>query len=267
VTSEVTSARAPAAAEAEPVADQPVGTERTVLVIDDDEEAREIVERILRKDGFDVVTASTGEEGLRLAHAVQPIAITLDVIMPDMDGWSVLRALKADPGLRDVPVVMLTMLDDKTKGYSLGATDYLVKPVDKKQLHAILSRYYKPEKSCSVLLVEDDPSVRDVMKRALDKTGWEVVEADNGRVALDEIGIRQPDLVLLDLMMPVMDGFDFLIELHANTDWRNIPVVVLTAKDLTDEDRRILSGRVEQILEKDVWTHDRIITLINKLTQ
>ena len=251
-TPQVASARAPAAAEAEaePVADRPVGTERTVLVIDDDDEAREIVERILRKDGFDVVTASTGEEGLRLAHSVQPIAITLDVMMPDMDGWSVLRALKADPGLRDVPVVMLTMLDDKNKGYSLGATDYLVKPVDKKQLQAILSRYYEPEKPCSVLLVEDDPSTRDVMKRALDKTGWEVVEADNGRVALDEIGAHRPDLILLDLMMPVMDGFDFLIELHANADWRNIPVVVLTAKDLTDEDRRMLSGRVEQILEK-----------------
>ena len=175
--------------------------------------------------------------------------------------------MKADPVLRDVPVVMLTMLDDKNKGYSLGATDYLVKPVDKKQLQAILSRYYKPEKPCSVLLVEDDPSTRDVMKRALDKTGWEVVEADNGRVALDEIGARRPDLVLLDLMMPVMDGFDFLIELHANADWRNIPVVVLTAKDLTDEDRRMLSGRVEQILEKDAWTHDQIVTLINKLTQ
>jgi CheY-like chemotaxis protein len=238
-----------------------------VLVIDDDDEAREIVERILRKDGFDVVTASTGEEGLRLAHAVAPIAITLDVMMPDMDGWSVLRALKADPGLRTVPVVMLTMLDDKTKGYSLGATDYLVKPVDKKQLQAILSRYYEPEKPCSVLLVEDDPSTRDVMKRALDKTGWEVVEAGNGREALDEIGARRPDLILLDLMMPVMDGFDFLIELHANTDWRSIPVVVLTAKDLTDEDRRMLSGRVEQILEKDAWTHDQIATLIKKLTQ
>jgi CheY-like chemotaxis protein len=256
-----------AASDAETVDVRSARTGRTILVIDDEAGAREIVERILRKDGFDVVTASTGEEGLRLAHTVRPIAITLDVMMPDMDGWSVLRALKADPALCDVPVVMLTMLDDKTKGYSLGATDYLVKPVDKKQLHAILSRYYEPEKPCSVLLVDDDPSTRAVMKRALDKTNWEVVEAGNGREALDEIGARRPDLILLDLIMPVMDGFDFLIELHSNTDWRNIPVVVLTAKDLTDEDRRILSGRVEQILEKDAWTHDQIVTLINKLTQ
>lgn len=248
-------------------ADRPTGTERTVLVIDDDPEARDILERILRKDGFDVVTASTGEEGLRLVHAVAPIAITLDVMMPDMDGWSVLRALKADPNLQDIPVVMLTMFDDKTKGYSLGATDYLVKPIDKERLHEILSRYYAPEKSCTVLLVEDDLSAREMMRRTLDKTGWEVVEAGNGRVALDEMAKRRPDLILLDLMMPIMDGFDFLIELHANADWRSIPVIILTAKDLTDEDRRVLSGRVEQILEKDAWSHDQVVALINKLIE
>jgi signal transduction histidine kinase/DNA-binding response OmpR family regulator len=242
------------------------GSARTVLVIDDEDGARDIIERMLRKDGFDVVTASTGEEGLRLAHAIQPIAITLDVMMPDMDGWSVLRALKADPGLQDVPVVMLTMLDDKSKGYSLGATDYLVKPVEKGRLLTILSRYYQPEKSCTVLLVEDDRSTREMMKRTLDKTGWDVIEADNGRVALDEMATCRPDLILLDLMMPVMDGFDFLIELHANADWRSLPVVVLTAKDLTEEDRRVLSGRVEQILEKDVWTHDQVVSLIKTLT-
>jgi CheY-like chemotaxis protein len=185
--------------------------------------------------------------------------------MPDMDGWSVLRALKADPNLRNVPVVMLSMLDDKSKGYALGATDYLVKPVDKERLHAILSRYYEPGKTCTVLLVEDDLSTREVMSRTLGKAGWEVVEAGNGRVALDGMAARRPDLILLDLMMPVMDGFDFLIELRANADWRNIPVVVLTAKDLTEEDRRVLSGRVEQILEKGAWSHDQIVTLINKL--
>ena len=101
--------------------------------------------------------------------------------------------------------------------------------------------------------------------RNLGKTDWDVLEAENGRVALDAMASRQPDLILLDLMMPVMDGFDFLLELHANPDWRSIPVVVLTAKDLTDEDRRVLSGRVEQILEKDAWSHDQVVTLINKL--
>ncbi|GAG21434.1 unnamed protein product, partial [marine sediment metagenome] len=217
------------------------GAGRTVLVIDDDAEAREIVERLLRSDDFLVVTASTGEEGLRLAHALQPAVITLDVMMPDMDGWAVLRALKADPVLRDVPVVMLTMLDDKSKGYSLGATDYLVKPVDGDRLRGVLSRYHEPDAACTALLVDDDAAVREMVSHTLTATGWEALEAENGRVALERMATCRPTLILLDLMMPVMDGFDFLVELHASPDWRDIPVVVLTAKDLTAEDRRILS--------------------------
>jgi signal transduction histidine kinase/DNA-binding response OmpR family regulator len=241
------------------------GGGRTVLVIDDDAEAREIVERLLRSGDFMVVTASTGAEGLRLAHAIQPAVITLDVMMPDMDGWAVLRALKADPALRDVPVVMLTMLDDKSKGYSLGAADYLVKPVDRDQLRNVLSRYYAPETPCTALLVDDDASVRDTVSHALTAQGWEAVEAENGQIALERMAASRPTLILLDLMMPVMDGFDFLVELRANPDWRDIPVVVLTAKDLTAEDRRILSGRVEQIFEKDAWSHEQLVGLVQKL--
>ena len=241
------------------------GAGRTVLVIDDDAESRDIVERLLRQDGFEVVSADTGEEGLRLAHALEPAVITLDVMMPGMDGWAVLRALKADPTLRDVPVVMLTMLDDRSKGYSLGATDYLVKPVDREALRGIVSSYYAAEEHCSVLLVDDDLAVRETVSSALCATGWEVTEAENGRVALDRMATFQPTLILLDLMMPVMDGFDFLIELHANPDWREIPVIVLTAKDLTSEDKRILSGRVEQILEKDAWSHEQLVGLVHKL--
>jgi CheY-like chemotaxis protein len=241
------------------------GAGRTVLVIDDDPEARDIVERFLRKDGFEVATAGSGEEGLRLAHKLKPTAITLDVMMPDMDGWSVLRALKADPVLQDVPVLMLTMVDDKSKGYSLGATDYLTKPVDREQLHNALSRYYTPGESCAVLLVEDDKPTRDVMARTLEKSDWTVSEAANGREALESLARHKPQLILLDLMMPVMDGFDFLLEMRANADWQDIPVIVLTAKDLTDEDRRVLSGRVEQIVEKGACAHDQVVNLIHQI--
>jgi len=241
------------------------GAGRTVLVIDDDPEAQDIVERFLRKDGFEVVTAGSGEEGLRLAHKLEPAAITLDVMMPDMDGWSVLRALKADPVLHDVPVVMLTMVDDKSKGYSLGATDYLTKPVDRNRLHNALTRFCTPGEPCSVLLVEDDPATREIMVRTLEEADWWVSEAGNGREALDQLGRGRPQVILLDLMMPVMDGFDFLIEMRANTEWQDIPVIVLTAKDLTEEDRRILSGRVEQIVEKGACTHDQVISLIHQV--
>jgi signal transduction histidine kinase/DNA-binding response OmpR family regulator len=251
--------------EAELAAMREAGAGRTVLAIDDDPQARDIIERLLHKAGFEVATAASGQEGLRLAHALRPAVITLDVMMPDMDGWSVLRALKADPELRDVPVVLLTMVDDKTKGYSLGATDYLTKPVDGERLREILRRHQTPEEPASVLLVEDDAGSRAMMARTLEKAGWEVGEAEHGRAALEQLATRRPTLVLLDLMMPVMDGFDFLVELHANPDWRNIPVVVLTAKDLTDEDLRVLSGRVEEIVEKGAWSHERVIALVQKL--
>ena len=254
----------PVTTDAELEAIRATGAGRTLLVIDDDPEARDIVERFLRKDGFEVVTAGSGEEGLRLAHKLKPVAITLDVMMPDMDGWSVLRALQADPVLRDIPVVMLTIVDDKSKGYALGATNYLTKPVDRDLLHHALARYYNPGESCSVLLVEDDKATREVMARTLEKSTWQVTEAGNGREALDRLAQEKPQLILLDLMMPVMDGFDFLLEMRANPEWEDIPVIVLTAKDLTEDDRRILNGRVKQIVEKGGSTHEQVVSLIHQ---
>ena len=238
---------------------------KTVLVIDDDVESCEIIRRLMEKDGFNVVTALSGVEGLRLAHQLQPTAITLDVIMPEMDGWSVLRALKADPVLQNIPVIMLSMIDDKGKGFSLGATDYLTKPVGREQLHKTLAQYYTPSESCSVLLVEDDQIIREMMVQALGKIDWQVNEAGNGREALEQLTLHKPQLILLDLMMPVMDGFDFLLEMRTHTEWRDIPVIVLTAKDLTEEDRRILSGRVEQIVEKSASSHDQVVDLIHQV--
>jgi PAS domain S-box-containing protein len=238
-----------------------------VLVIDDDPEAREIIERFLRKDGFDVVTADGGAEGLQLAHAINPVAITLDVLMPDMDGWSVLRALKADPELRNIPVLMLTMMDDKTKGYALGATDFLAKPVDRDQLHDALARYRCSSERCSVLLVEDDADTREMMVRALDKAGWQVSEANNGREALDIMAQVKPQLILLDLLMPVMDGFEFLEEMRQHEDWRDVPVIVLTAKDLTEEDRRILNGTVERVFSKASYSHRQLTTFVRNLLE
>jgi PAS domain S-box-containing protein len=238
---------------------------RTILVIDDDAEASEIIRRFLEKDGYNVVTAISGEAGLRLAHQLKPAAITLDVMMPDMDGWSVLRALKVDPVLQDIPVVMLSMIDDKSKGFALGATDYLTKPVDREQLHNALARHYTPGEPSSVLLVEDDQPTREMMARTLEKTDWDVSEAGNGREALEQLARQKPRLILLDLMMPVMDGFDFLLEMRAKAEWQDIPVIVLTAKDLSGEDRRVLSGRVEQIVEKVACSNDQVVNLIRQV--
>jgi PAS domain S-box-containing protein len=253
---------------ATPEAEQPIIHEAasgsTILVIDDDPDACEIIEHNLTKDGFNVVTATSGEQGLRLAHEIQPTAITLDVMMPDMDGWSILRALKADPVLHNIPVIMLTMVDDRSRGYSLGAVDYLTKPVDKEQLHKVLSRYYSEGETCSVLLVDDDTEIRDLMARTLEKAGWFVSGAGNGQEALEIMDSQQPRLILLDLMMPVMDGFGFLATLRARPEWQHIPVIVVTAKDLTEEDRDRLNGMVEEVLEKNAYAREDLLERVRE---
>ncbi|HEX9921200.1 MAG TPA: response regulator, partial [Anaerolineae bacterium] len=218
----------------------------------------------LNKEGFRVETAPTGEAGLQRAREIRPSAITLDVMMPGMDGWAVLTALKAEPDLADIPVVMLTILDNKDIGYALGASDYLTKPIDRGRLVAILRKYCYLG-ACSVLIVEDDQVTREMIRRMLEKEGWSVAEAENGRVALERLATAQPELILLDLMMPEMDGFQFIANLRQNPDWRTIPIVVVTAMDLTTEDRQRLNGYVEQILLKGTYNRDELLREVSEL--
>jgi PAS domain S-box-containing protein len=225
-------------------------TESCVLVIDDDPVQRDLLDRFLSKEGFCVRTAAGGDAGLRLARQLRPVAITLDVMMPHMDGWSVLAALKADAALRDIPVIMLTMVDDPERGFTLGAADYATKPVDRARLSHILKKYTCPHPPCPVLMVEDDPATRELTRAILEKEGWMVSEAENGRAALACMERERPSLILLDLMMPEMDGFEFADRVRQHPEWRSIPIVVLTAKDLTAEERRRLNGSVETILRK-----------------
>jgi CheY-like chemotaxis protein len=209
-----------------------------------------LLDRFLSKEGFCVRTAAGGDAGLRLARQLRPVAITLDVMMPDMDGWSVLAALKADAALCDIPVIMLTMVDDPERGFTLGAADYATKPVDRARLSHILKKYTCPHPPCPVLMVEDDPATRELTRAILEKEGWMVSEAENGRAALVCMERERPSLILLDLMMPEMDGFEFADRVRQHPEWRSIPIVVLTAKDLTAEERRRLNGSVETILRK-----------------
>jgi signal transduction histidine kinase/DNA-binding response OmpR family regulator len=235
-----------------------------VLVIDDDPATRDLLRRVLSKEGFRVATAANGEEGLRLATELRPDAITLDVLMPGMDGWAVLAALKADPDLADVPVIMLTMLDDKNLGYALGATDYITKPADRERLLAVL-RKYGPDQGGGILIVEDDAATREMLRRMLETEGWTVGEAHNGRVGLERVAERQPHLILLDLMMPEMDGFEFVTSLRKHEEWRAIPVVVITAMDLTPDDRRRLNGYVERILQKGASSREALLAEVREL--
>ncbi len=221
-----------------------------VLVIDDDPTALDLMRRYLVKEGFRPETAANGAIGLRLARSLHPVAITLDVMMPGMDGWAVLQQLKADPQTQDIPVIMLTMVDDQNMGFALGATEYMTKPIDRARLANLIGRYKCGSGACSVLLVEDDDVTRNMMHTLLTREGWTVIEATNGRVALECLESAVPDMILLDLMMPEMDGFEFAHRLRERPDWRKIPVIVLTAKDITDEDRLRLNGFVEKVLQK-----------------
>ncbi|MBR9989260.1 MAG: response regulator [Gemmatimonadetes bacterium] len=222
-----------------------------VLVIDDDANARDLVLRHLTREGFRVETAADGTSGLEMAQRLRPDAITLDVLMPGMDGWSVLAELKADPELCSVPVVMLSIVDERPLGFSLGAAGYLNKPVDRERLSAQLRQVIPGRSTGPVLVADDDPDTRQLLRRTLEQDGYRVTEAENGAIALARVAEERPALVLLDLMMPDVDGFGFLAALRAHDEWHDIPVIVVTAKILTEEDRRRLNGGVKQILEKE----------------
>jgi PAS domain S-box-containing protein len=236
-----------------------------VLVIDDDPAARDLMRRFLAREGFEPVVADSGETGLRLARETRPQVITLDVMMPKTDGWSVLQQLKADAELRDIPVIMVTIVDDKNLGYTLGAAEYLTKPVDRERLERVLNKYRCPSPPCPVLLIEDDETTRGMMRTMLEREGWRVTEATNGREGLERVAESQPHAILLDLMMPEMDGFEFVAELRKRAEWRDIPVVVITAKELTGEDRRRLNGSVERVLEKGAFTREELLDRVRAL--
>ena len=245
----------------------------TILVIDDDATTRDLMRRYLIREGYRVEEASNGREGLERARELKPTAITLDVMMPVMDGWAVLQELKADPELADIPVVMVTMVDDRNLGYALGATEYLTKPVNRQRLLSILSRYRCDAGGCRVLVVEDDEPTREIICDILHRAGWAVETAFNGREGLEKMASSLatstvPHLILLDLMMPEMDGFDFAENLRKDLRWRDIPVVVVTAKDLTEEDRRRLSGYVEKIIVKgSALSQESLLTEVRQLVE
>ena len=238
-----------------------------VLVIDDDPTVHEVMRRYLQQDGFDVIIARGGEEGLRLARALHPAVITLDVLMPGLDGWAILRKLKADPELSGIPVVMLTILDERNQGYALGAADYLTKPVDRLQLRRVLSKYASGLVAAqrTALLVDDDDIVRERLRRMLLQEGWQAREAENGVVAFARLAENRVELILLDLIMPEMDGFEFLSQLRQEPEYRDIPVVVITAADLTEADRQRLNGGVERVVEKAAYSREELLTELRSI--
>ncbi len=237
----------------------------TVLAIDDDLTARDLITRFMLKEGFIVHTAQDGAEGIRLAREHCPDVILLDVMMPRKDGWSVLNSLKADPDLASIPVILVTMVSDQNLGYALGAADYITKPIDRERLMNVIRKYECAVPVCSVLVVDDEPPVREILERTLANVGWYVRTASDGLDALEAMRQETPQIILLDLMMPHMDGFQFLAEIRQVEAWKDIPVIVVTAMDLSPEDHERLTGSVQQVLMKGAYRLDDLLAEVQRM--
>jgi PAS domain S-box-containing protein len=235
-----------------------------VLAIDDDPAVADLLHRYLKKDGLTVVSAFSAEEGLRLAREIKPIAITLDIMMPDKDGWDILKELKGDSSLSKIPVIIISITDNREKGFALGIADYLIKPIDRDRLISVLEKFRKRPQDGDIMVVEDDSHIRELMVRLLRKEGWKVVEAENGGVALGMLKKHRPQLIFLDLLMPEIDGFEFIRETQRNEDWKSIPIVIVTSKDLTQEDYRRLNSHVKTVIQKGGTGTEGLIEEIRK---
>ena len=236
-----------------------------VLVVDDDPNARELLRRHLQRGGYAVRMAANGEEAMQLARTLQPDVVTLDALMPQMDGWAVLSAMKEDAALAEIPVIMVTIVDNQSIGFSLGAADYLIKPIDRDRLVRAVEKCCPRGAPRHVLIVEDDAPTSELMGRALRQIDCTVTQAENGRVGLERLNEALPDAILLDLMMPEMDGFEFIARVRAESRWRRIPVIVVTAKTLTAEDRARLNGQVQHLVHKGEYSGKAVLAALDEL--
>ena len=242
-----------------------VAMRNCILVIDDDATARDLIADYLRQAGFTVITAAGGGEGLKRAKEYHPIAITLDVMMPDIDGWTVLAALRGDPELADIPTVMATIVDERRHGMTLGAVGYLTKPIDREKLVDLIAKYRAPSGPTRVLVVEDDAMQRERIRSWLEPQRWLLIEAENGRLALDRLRECIADVIILDLMMPEMDGFQLVAEMQKHPVWNQIPIIVVTARDLTVEDHAQLNSGIEMVLRKETFSPTTLIERVRQV--
>ena len=242
--------------------------EATILVIDDDESVRELLRRMLISEGYKVITAVDGNEGLELAQRHLPDAITLDVVMPGgKDGWQVLHDLKESPRTQSIPVVMVSVMAEQENGLSLDVEDYLVKPIDVNRLSRVIHRITSQSPQRNLLLVDDDVGSLEAMERYLEEAGWQTLSANNGREALEMLSKTLPAAIILDLLMPEMDGFEFLEHLRADEQLKAIPVIVLTGKDPNEEELRFLRERVTNVVKKGRQAASDLVQVIHSRIQ
>ncbi len=239
----------------------PSSSDKTVLIIDDNVMSSALVQNTVEKSGYHTVIAHTGIEGLKLAQECSPQLIVLDALLSDIKGWQVLAELKSNPSTAHVPIFMMSIENTGDNGYSLGASGYLIKPIEANALQRMLKKFtpHINNEQALVLLAEDDPNTRDMLERQLGKAGWRVAQANNGQAALEMLKLEVPDLVLTDLMMPEVDGFQLIDAMRQTPEWRNIPVIVLTAKDLTPNEQQHLQHRVSHVFEKGAYNREALL--------
>jgi CheY-like chemotaxis protein len=237
----------------------------TVLVVEDGREDTKSLAGPLAQEGYRVTTAASGADGLRLAREEKPEAIILDVVNPDFDGWTILRLLKTDAELCDIPVILVTVLGDHDMGFALGAAEHLTKPINPKELLRLLARIRRPEVAPDVLVVDDDQSTRDMLSRMLVREGWRVREAANGAECLELLATAVPAVMLLDLMMPEVDGFEVLRTIRQTPAWRDIPVVIVTSKDLSRDELEWLRGHALDVFQKGAYSRSELIATVRAM--
>jgi CheY-like chemotaxis protein len=240
---------------------------KTVLVIDDNHNDRRFLHHYLSGEGYNVALATNGQQGLQMALEIIPDLITLDVMMPDMDGWETLVSLKNNPKLAQIPVVMSSIIEDRHLAQTLGAIDYLVKPVEKNRLIKVIDKHITRSEQGLIMVVEDDTDSREMLCRLLMQEGWRVQAAANGIQAIELLKVEQPLLILLDLMMPEMDGFEVINKVRKKPDWQNIPIIVITAMDLTTAEHNLLADQVTNIFQKGKYNQQQLITEVQGLVE
>jgi len=240
---------------------------KRILIIDDDPTMHSLMRRYLSHHNWQPIFAANGFDGIERAREYKPDVITLDVLMPGMDGWKVMQVLKEDPELKHIPVIILSMTDNRNLGFTLGASEYLMKPVDRKSLLGVLQKYIPEDElgESMIMVVEDDLPTAQMMTKLLKKDGYGVSHATNGQEALDRLDEVNPRLILLDLMMPTMDGFEFVAHIKKLSKWENVPIVVLTAKTMTEQDIEQLNGRVHRIMQKGFYDKDELLKDLDRL--
>ena len=236
-----------------------------VLVIDDDIIFLDLLNTRLTKQGYTVYTANSGEKGLHKAKKLLPDIIILDIVMPDIDGWTVYKKIKSTKLLSEIPIIVTTIGDYEHMAKDFGVVDFLSKPIEWNALSEMLLKHKNLNQSRYILVVDDDSTTREILRKMLVKDGWRINEAEHGKNAIKYIENEVPELILLDLLMPVMDGFKFLKELKKKPEWAKIPVIVITSKDLTEDDISFLSDSTDEVLQKGRYTRDGLIKQIDSI--